>query len=263
MKKHTTKSEPKNVIYGLHCTCHPEEGVRYVGKTTSGANKRLRQHISNAHRAGAGSARDLPVYRWIRKHGDAIQVTALEEAAPADLNEREKHWIQELDTFKGVKGLNLSLGGDGGVGFKHSKESKLKMRENYLMGRKVAAGFSGSAHPLATFTDSEVAEIKTRLWSGERPVSIAEDLGAPYHRVQSISSGLSWPEIPWPIGPRRPPTQPRRRPKFTRVLSEGDVRDIRARIARGEKQVDIATRYGVSKGLITAIKKGRTWADVK
>lgn len=42
-------------------------------------------------------------------------------------------------------------------------------------------------------------------------------------------------------------------------LTQGQVDDIRARIARGERQVDIARLYGVSPGLVCDIKKGRCW----
>ena len=47
--------------------------------------------------------------------------------------------------------------------------------------------------------------------------------------------------------------------KAWRALTIEDVRDIRQRISQGEKGVDIARRYKVSQGCISAIKKGRTY----
>lgn len=43
-------------------------------------------------------------------------------------------------------------------------------------------------------------------------------------------------------------------------LTEGDVRDVRERLSRGEPQKDIAARYGVTQPLISKIKHGRAWA---
>lgn len=51
--------------------------------------------------------------------------------------------------------------------------------------------------------------------------------------------------------------------KAWRTLTINDVRDIRRRIARGEKGVDIARFYKVSQGCISDIKKGRTYGWLK
>ena len=48
--------------------------------------------------------------------------------------------------------------------------------------------------------------------------------------------------------------------KAWRALTADDVRDIRKRIARGEKGADIARLYRVSAGCISAIKVGRNYA---
>lgn len=46
------------------------------------------------------------------------------------LNEREKYWIEHYNSFKA--GLNCNEGGHGNVGYKHSKESKVKMSKSAL-----------------------------------------------------------------------------------------------------------------------------------
>lgn len=46
-------------------------------------------------------------------------------------------------------------------------------------------------------------------------------------------------------------------------LTDDDVRDIRALLAKGSKQRDIAKIYGVSQGTIGSIKTGRSWTHVK
>jgi RimJ/RimL family protein N-acetyltransferase len=42
-------------------------------------------------------------------------------------------------------------------------------------------------------------------------------------------------------------------------LTPENVRAIRAALAAGAKQVDLARRYGVTKGHISHIATGRTW----
>lgn len=46
--------------------------------------------------------------------------------------------------------------------------------------------------------------------------------------------------------------------KITRRIAE----DIRERLANGERNCDIAARYGISRPLVTDIKKNRKWANV-
>lgn len=46
------------------------------------------------------------------------------------------------------------------------------------------------------------------------------------------------------------------------ILSEDEVLDIRARIARGERQVDVAKVHGISAPLVYRIKKRIIWRHV-
>lgn len=46
-------------------------------------------------------------------------------------------------------------------------------------------------------------------------------------------------------------------------LKTSDIPVIRDRIARGERQADIASDFNVSRGTIQAIRHGRTWSHVK
>ena len=52
-----------------------------------------------------------------------------------------------------------------------------------------------------------------------------------------------------------------RRSSWTK-LSEEKAEEIRHAIARGERQIDIAARYGVTNGTISGIKRGVTWVAV-
>lgn len=96
------------MIYGLSCNCHPERGIRYVGKTTQGTAARLAEHLKRAKKP------HYPVNHWIAKHGpENIVIQVLEHCEAQDLNDAEVKWIAELRTFRDWKqgGLNASLGG--------------------------------------------------------------------------------------------------------------------------------------------------------
>ncbi|MGW1547460.1 HNH endonuclease [Streptomyces sp. NPDC002346] len=46
-------------------------------------------------------------------------------------------------------------------------------------------------------------------------------------------------------------------------LTAADVRSIRARVAKGEMNRDIAAAFGVSTSLVSQIRTGRAWASVE
>lgn len=44
------------------------------------------------------------------------------------------------------------------------------------------------------------------------------------------------------------------------ILTEADLPSIRERLRRGERQIDVANSYGVSRSTINAISTGRNWS---
>ena len=46
------------------------------------------------------------------------------------------------------------------------------------------------------------------------------------------------------------------------VIDEEAVCAVKRRLAAGEKQVDIAQRFGVKRGVVAHISTGRTWKSV-
>ena len=242
-----------NVVYGLYCVCvecHlgcPGE-IRYVGQTMNGLERRFKDHVRTAIKPSSTrtSLMALPVYRWMRKHGpDNIRAVLLDTAKnPEALDELEKFWVNKLETFSGHRGLNLSEGGIGLQGYTHTVESKAKMRRNFEdRERRMMSSKPGENHPLATFTESEVLDVKERLWHGERAWDIAVELNVPIHRIQQINADKSWNHVPWPIGPR---VKPRRRSVFSRE----DRERVQALLKSGKSMRSIAKEFGVS---VTAV----------
>jgi group I intron endonuclease len=110
--------EPLNVIYGLHLG---DRRYRYIGLTTKGASYRLAGHISSS------KTLKYPLYRWISKHGsESIHIDVIEVCHQNDLADREKYWIAFYREV-GNTLLNLTDGGDGVSGHRHSVETRAKM----------------------------------------------------------------------------------------------------------------------------------------
>lgn len=100
----------------------PRDGaVRYVGKTVAQVRIRLSNHITAAIRDG----KDTYVCRWIRKlHADGVQPTVeMIDTAGDDWAKREAYWIDWYWT-RGAKLTNVTLGGEGTLGFRHTAEMR-------------------------------------------------------------------------------------------------------------------------------------------
>lgn len=112
--------EKLNVVYLL---TNKINSMRYVGITTQKLKNRLRYHKNNS---------DTYIGRAIKKYGwENFSVEILEECtSPEELFEREKYWIKTLNT-KNPNGYNLTDGGEGLNGCKHSQKTRKKMSERH------------------------------------------------------------------------------------------------------------------------------------
>jgi group I intron endonuclease len=72
----------------------------------------------------------------IKKHGDGLTWSVIDTADNLEeLNRKEMFWIEFHKSYihnECSEGYNLTRGGDGSVGFRHSKETCSKLRSNHL-----------------------------------------------------------------------------------------------------------------------------------
>lgn len=209
-------------IYGLYCVCDlcwsAEGRIRYVGQTWKEVEFRFREHLSNSRKASNDRIGGLAVYRWVRKHGAKnIRYRILEEVQTQEAGDAaERRWIKELNTF-GPGGLNMTEGGLGKSGYRHSQETK----DQISMKKRGRPGFNKSG-----LTDAQFKEIKIRLWNGETPSELSEEYGVSRKTIKDVNQGKTKNHIPWPIGPRE-----RTRTKELRQdLTKNRVRDGRGRL---------------------------------
>jgi len=108
--------ETPGIVYVLTCTT---SGDQYVGATRFSAERRWSNHQSAA-RTGVRA----PLYDAIRKYGpEAFTVETVDHAATRpELFELERLWISNLRPR-----YNLTMGGDGLVGYTHSEKTKAKI----------------------------------------------------------------------------------------------------------------------------------------
>lgn len=111
-------------------------GKKYVGQHCGSGDSRWKQHLAAALKIEDPK----PLYAAMRKYGvDKFTYEVLEvlskESDEKLLDDRERHFIKEYDTFIGNgKGYNLTYGGDGLIGAFCRQETKDKMVE--LMDKK-------------------------------------------------------------------------------------------------------------------------------
>lgn len=231
----TVAQEPRNVIYGLSCTCHPDRGIRYVGQTALG----LRTRLTN-HRAQARFGTDSPVYRWIRKHGPGnIQGAVLEEIdTPQLLDEAERRWIGEI----GIANLlNIAVGGKDGTTLGRKRPEFSEM-------------IRGDNSPARVLCEADVRQIRQEYTGARGEVrSLAVQYGVTDTTVSDILQGKTWRHVP--LGQCVPAS---RRPK----MLPDEVRAIRMARDAGAPVAQIADEHGVTVQAIYAIVNRTTWRDV-
>jgi hypothetical protein len=99
--------------------------IRYVGKTKQYLKQRLYAHIiecktdRNSHKISFLSKGERPI------------IDIVDEVPEEEWEFWEQYWISQFKTW-GFNLTNLTTGGQGGNGYKHSNESKQKMRISKL-----------------------------------------------------------------------------------------------------------------------------------
>jgi len=118
-------------------------GKIYIGKTESSIEKRLKGHHESAKRGSK-----YYFHSAIRKHG--IENFIIEEIDSAEDSTRllqlEQFYIKRENSIDPQVGYNMTLGGLGTAGYKHTEETKKKLSEAKIGEKNHMFGKTGEAH---------------------------------------------------------------------------------------------------------------------
>ena len=144
-------------------------GKQYVGKTTFSLQERFQQHIYESHRKGQQD-RHRPLYLAFQKYGEEnFSIEQLEEVDDSLANEREKYWIQKLNTY--YTGYNATFGGDG-----QSSIDRAKVLELYNQGfnnTEIAKALGHQRHSISTTI--KAMGLKSQFKNITKPVKISKN----------------------------------------------------------------------------------------
>ena len=110
----------------IYRATNTSNGKIYIGQTVESLKKRIGRHLYESREGGLST----PFYRALRLYGrEAFTWEIVDEAASRkELSEKECLWIERCNSLK-PSGYNLTKGGEGSVGFRHSIESRAKITE--------------------------------------------------------------------------------------------------------------------------------------
>lgn len=120
-------------MYTIYKLTNDINGLIYVGCTTQTLKRRLQGHKDLYKK------KQSAIYKAMQEFGfDSFSVSILEQGDNEDIRyEREKYWIATLNSMNPSIGYNMSIGGLGVIGYKFTKEDKIKMSNSHK-GKKLS-----------------------------------------------------------------------------------------------------------------------------
>lgn len=143
----------KNKIGVIYKLTSPNNKI-YIGQTVNYIN-RCRKYKCNAFDGQKKLWNNCQKYNWSPL--DTIEI--IEECDISKLNDREMYWIEQYNSFN--EGLNCDKGGSSRNGFKHSEETKEKLRQHNLGKRHTEESKKKISETLKTITKDERSTWKT------------------------------------------------------------------------------------------------------
>lgn len=195
----------KQKVYYIYLYQNKINNKIYIGKTCNLA-KRATHHKLVA-KYGKEKYKNSYSYfqKAINKYGidnfsyDVIEQFDVEQEAL----EAEKFWIQYFRSWEHTMGYNITMGGDGVSGFKHSKETKEHLSE-IMIGRKrtlqsielMVSQTKGELSSNSKITEIQAKEIIEKWATGNYT---CKKLGIEYNlspqQIHKIATGKRWKHL--------------------------------------------------------------------
>lgn len=234
----------------------------YIGKAIS-VDERWRKHKVAAHRQDPNDYSYL--HRAMNKYGfENFIIEIIDEY----LNEEESlqaetQFIKLFNSNNRDIGYNLTEGGEGSSGFKHSLESRQKMSQT-----KMAINLSGDNNPFYGQHHTEESRFKMSEFQREYFKTHEHPWMGRSHTDetrQKISFSAIGREVSLETRKKISETNKGNIRFITASkLSESDVTEIKNLLLNSDiTHKEIAKKFGVSRAAITLINNGKTWSHIK
>ncbi len=162
-------------VSGIYVITNTINNKKYVGLSKD-CHKRWHDHYSKSYNSTRQDDLNKVLYQAMRKYGrENFSFQILEECSEEQLAEREKYWINKLDTYN--KGYNETLGGE------ISGEKNIHLGEN---------------HGMAKLTTDEVIFCRKAYSEGKESRKIWEEYFKDkilYPGFQKMWHGKTWKHI--------------------------------------------------------------------
>ena len=246
-----TKKDPSKpgVVYVVTDNREPER-VRYVGRTVRGLRERTWKHWSDAKKSHNA------FQNWLRSRMDRKEDVVFTEISwHPNVQELNKAEIEAIAYYRsiGQADLNLTAGGDGGLGAPWTEER----RRNHFNSLQ-----RGEDRFNSLLTEEIVREIRERAC--REPINASDEarrVGVNQATMNDMLRNITW---------RDPNYDPSKRKYIERKgenagnarLTRNQVDEIReGRTKVYESCRVIGERYGVSKDMIRLILINKNWYD--
>ena len=121
-----SRKERENTSGVVYLISFPN-GKKYIGITTTSFKERIRSHISHINTS------NLPVHNALRKYKDKVNWEIIDKASNwEELVKMEVGYILKNKSYIDDNGYNLTKGGDGTTGYKHTEENKIQNSERRI-----------------------------------------------------------------------------------------------------------------------------------
>lgn len=218
-------------VYGLFYENNKDENICfYIGK---GSKYRMREHFKSC-RKGQNSYKDNKIKKLKQNGKSPFPKKLAENLTHQKALELEKALLSKEKLFSEL--TNLTKGGEGLTGYRHSEETKIKMSKNRSGKNHHFHGKNRSEE----FKEKLSETMKGRRTGKDHPLWSEE---VSEETKKKISKNVSGEQ------------------HGNSKLSRDEAKEVKKMAQKGEKsQKQIAAEFNISSSQVSAIKRGRKWS---
>lgn len=238
---------------GIYKITNLKNGHVYIGQSINIFN-RIMYHHKIEYKNINSRCYNTRLYQALRKYGlENFEVSVLELCDSDELDEKEIQYISSYDSFK--HGYNMTPGGQYWTETIHSSKTEEKRK----LTREKNQSLKGENHPRAKLSNNEVINIRQRYINGESIKDIYIDYKDLYdiNTFRRIVLGNTYKEV------GNIPLKQDIRYTNSKLCKEQVIAIRKSYWEDCTTVASLSEQYGISKGMINDVVKGRTYSHIK